>query len=1187
MLKRPNFAAGIKTGGTAASDAMETQLFAVRDENRELKQRLRQQDDRAKKLAAKVQKLSEDLGRQKASDGGGLRSSHAEPSAIAGPRRESKEQRDLIDELRSHVEQLSKNNLSLKTKLHFFKTLHEAESRKRTPYDHIPPRVDSSRRPTILPKQSSHNIKVSHMQQPSPDAMVLHAPETSADAERNEDYEEELQQQQQLVSMLRSKLAESDRELSGVKEENSRLTLSFEKLQQQNDIDRLALQHELNDQRKRNADLRGKLDTLDESHRVLAVSHKELVAVTEDLRKSLEVERQRSLDLEHAAQNGAVHKQSEDELLSIIEDLRREKGLVERELQHMLDNQFGKGRDDDYQKEILQLRRQVADLETQIQTHIKEKADLNNSIKELRARLAELMAAKSEVDTNLYNARHEVEQLQDRLRFFSHNGEINLSEVEEALTMVRLKRERGITLDFLIQLDAAAEDKRALQELRVQFSECAQELEKATKLLQIQEQINKDYKIEVAHLKRQIESLQNEYELRLEEDAQLLDMRAQRIALLESRLKSIVYGVAKAGKDEHANHSTNEIQQHHQFRPLESGQTALELHIVAGLFSDEGTRHLARTVPMLQNAHTNIATFVAVDFFEFETEFTGLGLDWTPHYNHTIRFNVFADDYLLAFLQTQRVSLRIFYTTGNDYLWIGTCHVSLKEFIDDQEAKKRRFYADIYAADQKTVLGKLDYTVQMLTPIALAIRAFKERAVALNLLQLGNEPSAPILTSRPNKSLNHLTIAIKAGTFLARGPTRSPPRIYGVFSFGFNTRVLVTPTVSGTYTPIFDFKHTFPLAMTADLDRHLRSGKCEIVFCDEESDVFYGAVSIALDRLSRGEAIHGAFDILSSGDTPCGDITVTLQWGSPYSAEMAPVISLLDSNALDTRQEMMCESSHQPADHASRAEELVLKSTESASKTANRADQHQESDAPSTTSTASAAAVQSPPIGVAEPPSQTPGHDTDAIPMDHVRIAVDRLELRLGEASVDEYLAATKQVFVSFEFVDCPLDELETRSVPLGHSGHLLFSYVKDFPIDAVHHGARRSRLQRMIGNHRTEQAHSDDQGSIVFTLVHEPPEAPATSAAGGSTIDTGERDMECIDLGTAVFDMSQFKTTAVVQQAGTASLASMHLSLTDPSGSLVLGVLYVSVGICARFEPTDGAAAAIAAESGPPTVRE
>lgn len=47
----------------------------------------------------------------------------------------------LIDDLRNQVRDLNKNNAGLKNKVNFFKALHESETRKRTPYDHIPPRI--------------------------------------------------------------------------------------------------------------------------------------------------------------------------------------------------------------------------------------------------------------------------------------------------------------------------------------------------------------------------------------------------------------------------------------------------------------------------------------------------------------------------------------------------------------------------------------------------------------------------------------------------------------------------------------------------------------------------------------------------------------------------------------------------------------------------------------------------------------------------------------------------------------------------------------------------------------------------------------------------------------------------------------------------------------------------------------
>ena len=68
------------------------------------------------------------------------------------------------------------------------------------------------------------------------------------------------------------------------------------------------------------------------------------------------------------------------------------------------------------------------------------------------------------------------------------------------------------------------------------------------------------------------------------------------------------------------------------------GQTQIQLHIGAAYFSEKGKKVAVSQNPMLQTtAFDSIMTFAAIDFYEFETELSGLGLSWSPKYNHTIR----------------------------------------------------------------------------------------------------------------------------------------------------------------------------------------------------------------------------------------------------------------------------------------------------------------------------------------------------------------------------------------------------------------------------------------------------------------------------------------------------------------------------------------------------------------------
>lgn len=152
-----------------------------------------------------------------------------------------------------------------------------------------------------------------------------------------------------------------------------------------------------------------------------------------------------------------------------------------------------------------------------------------------------------------------LEDATNKIKQLTQDGDIDLNELEEALAIVRLRRQKGIPLDFLIHVDELAEDKKLLQDLRAQHAECVAELEKTHKLLMLQEHINKDYKAELDDMNRKFEAMKNEYgefsrwyyftdfllELRLEEDSRLLDVRSNKIGHLEGQLKDILYSTVK------------------------------------------------------------------------------------------------------------------------------------------------------------------------------------------------------------------------------------------------------------------------------------------------------------------------------------------------------------------------------------------------------------------------------------------------------------------------------------------------------------------------------------------------------------------------------------------------------------------------------------------------------------------
>lgn len=65
-----------------------------------------------------------------------------------------------IRHLQDYVGQLNQSNSQLKTKVQFFKTLYESESKKKSSFKHIPPRVETGIPHHVL-KGKGHAMLVS------------------------------------------------------------------------------------------------------------------------------------------------------------------------------------------------------------------------------------------------------------------------------------------------------------------------------------------------------------------------------------------------------------------------------------------------------------------------------------------------------------------------------------------------------------------------------------------------------------------------------------------------------------------------------------------------------------------------------------------------------------------------------------------------------------------------------------------------------------------------------------------------------------------------------------------------------------------------------------------------------------------------------------------------------------------
>ncbi|KAI9206067.1 uncharacterized protein BJ171DRAFT_498571 [Polychytrium aggregatum] len=894
-MNRERGGGGLVAGGVESSRndkhaQIEDQVFKLKDENLLLKKKLNAQDDITKKLITKVQRLTEDLSKQRLPDEYPTRDTlDARPSKTAGAaRRDAKVLEDLED-YQSQIQDLSKANRQLRQKVQYFRSLHEAETRKRGPYDHIPPRVKTGAHKKMHPTLT---VKERPRPQPEePEEMEPPPEQEIPDTHLEENYQlnEEIAEFQKLVAMLRSQLSQSEECRCDVQRQLDLLQEEYQRSQAQNDIDRLALQREITEKTKRQRDLEVKLDNSLSKNQAMNVSYEDAVATVRVLTEELKDERRKLVEAKYLMQQMEDDRQREAELREIIADLRAEKELLEQEMSNVLSSQFSTGRDEGLLSEIERLKKMNADLRETISEHLE-------SEKELHAQISTAEERYTESQLECKSARHRIEELLDelsrlreRLSVFDRYGGIDMNDIEEALTLLRLKKEKGITIEFLLNFEDNGEEKVLLRNLRVEHAECVVELEKYKKLFHLQEKISGDYKLEILELNQKIEAIQNEYELKLEEDSRLLDLRANKISKLEAQLKSMAYGTTKV------NGTIVDSAEDYDSIVLAKGQNLIEIHIEGCVFSQSATRFFERAFRSSSEDMKSMTTFVSFEFFEFEIQASPLGIGVKPVYSFSSKYKVFVDDFFLLYMQTQPMSIYLMRADGVEFSEIGSCNVVFKDLMDPRRTERIQYYADIVSSvDNKTILGKLEYSLRARIPMVDAIRAFKERIVALNLTTVHDETeNSKRFMSRTN--MNELLVRIVRCTGLKGPPNRSPAPYVTFRLYSYDD--VSTETIASTHNPLFNFVRLFPMPMNLDVHNYLRSEYLDLFVLDDnpdQDDYIYGVARVPLVQLAEDGSVQGEFEIREEHGVVRGYVSVSMSWERPYTINNKPAIVELE-----------------------------------------------------------------------------------------------------------------------------------------------------------------------------------------------------------------------------------------------------------------------------------------------------
>jgi hypothetical protein len=168
-----------------------------------------------------------------------------------------------------------------------------------------------------------------------------------------------------------------------------------------------------------------------------------------------------------------------------------------------------------------------------------------------------------------------------------------------------------------------------------------------------------------------------------------------------------------------------------------------------------------------------------------------------------------------------------------------------------------------------------------------------------------------------------------------------------------------------------------------------------------------------------------------------GLVQVRLTWEKPYKTEIVPVVSLLDSKK--EAQEFLKDESK--ANNLGEAKvDLKLEDTQKELKMESQASPppplpKQASEAPADTKKIPAVSSDVTSIGAKK---ETLGHIQRGLSM-----SIKNVRFNLSNPAVASILKNVSQIFVSFEFLSYPVEELETPSSHLGAWGSCGFQFTK------------------------------------------------------------------------------------------------------------------------------------------------
>ncbi|XP_044136720.1 X-linked retinitis pigmentosa GTPase regulator-interacting protein 1 [Bufo gargarizans] len=906
-------------------EELEDNFLRLHEENLILKDYARKQEDKIKRMATKLLRLTSDLGKP------------GEKKA-PGARRDGRdlEAEEMIEDLQERVRDLERRNEALRHRLTTYKhRLQFQNGCRHCPYSTVTARTDSGvRKAIVLPDKYKKGLVVQ-----GPDFGHPHMAGDFYGEALSDEARADIDRLFQIIGRQAS--SGDDRSTALLKtmvkpkELGAEMILSLHQMQQvedqrttiQENVTNIRLQKELREKSTSLCALREQFQQLKESYETelqekqksLILSHNAVLIQLENLSSQLKDERGKVLAMEIDQQNIAHLQKSLLEFQERVSDLEKEKELLKENYENLLKSSLDTENMNSWKVTEVELKAQIKMLEGQIQCHVIDLTQSKELLRQEKEQNEHLKEVVSQLQSQLLEKMQEIHNLQDKvsdlliLTTTKHGFKeedmkrqkaqpTNVENIQKATernvrdqndlwddrkekTGEKSNQRQFDLVSNMGSADVQREEKertdmeekekrrkRRMREMEADLAETILELQKTREMLCLQHKINNDYQEELKTVKLRLECESRENEEKVRHYETRLLQRNSRVQMLEAQLKDIAYGTFPFRLNtEESPSSEVEIS---PSPSLHRGETLFEVHIEEICFTPYGMRMIGDPQPI---------TFCIYSLYDFETHATPVVAGVRPHYNFTSRYAVTPDPEFLRYLRVGTLTLELYQVKGVDHYELARGRLKLESALQTTD---RVHDSTILTDEAGETIAELSYWLRLHGPLSHVQCLQRQRNKAHGYLSTRRHGNTEKFWKSPlNSGLqNELIIKIWGCRSLKASYLGHQPSPYIVYRF-YHYPDHTTSIIPCSNNPQFGYEAVYPLQMTIELERYLQQERlCIYVFDDEEtqSGVYLGKAEVPLLRLAQGNSIQGDFGLMNPHGMCVGSVQINLEWKTPY-----------------------------------------------------------------------------------------------------------------------------------------------------------------------------------------------------------------------------------------------------------------------------------------------------------------